>query len=85
VMFKNFVVPHWNLVRRTILKAAESMLPLQTLGWDVVITETGVVLLEANDSWGIYVLQSGWGGLADTPLGRMACEFHGLKAAPGIG
>lgn len=81
VAFRDVVLPHWDLLRETVAKAAEAMLPLRSIGWDVAITEDGIVLLEANDSWGIYIFQSGWGGLGETVLGRMACELHGLKPA----
>ncbi|WP_209426801.1 sugar-transfer associated ATP-grasp domain-containing protein [Pararhodobacter sp. SW119] len=79
VVFEDFVVPHWALLRETVTRAAEVMLPLQTLGWDVAITEDGVLLLEANHNWDPDIFEIGWGGLADTPVGRMACELHGLK------
>ena len=72
IAFDEVVVPHWGLVRETVARAAEAMLPLQTLGWDVAITEAGVLLVEANDAWGVNIFQTGWGGLADTAVGRMA-------------
>jgi hypothetical protein len=74
--FEGLVIPHWDLLRKTVFRAAEAMLPLKSLGWDVAITETGVILLEANDNWNIDLFQTGWGGLGDTPIGRMACELR---------
>lgn len=73
------VLPHWQLLRDTVIRAAEAMLPLKSLGWDVAITADGVLLVEANDNWGVNILQSGCGGLADTPIGRMARGLRGLR------
>ena len=82
VVFDGFIVPHWHLLRETVAQAAEAMLPLKTLGWDVAITEEGVLLLEANHNWDPDIFEDSWGGLAVTPVGRMACELQGLKPAP---
>ncbi len=81
VVFEGIVVPHWQLLRDTVARAADAMLPLQTLGWDVAITEEGVLLLEANHNWDPDIFEDSWGGLADTPVGRMACELQGVKSA----
>ena len=70
--FSGVVLPHWKLLRETVMHAAKVMLPLKSLGWDVAITEDGVLLVEANDNWGVNILQSGYGGLANTSIGQMA-------------
>nr|WP_245243159.1 sugar-transfer associated ATP-grasp domain-containing protein [Pararhodobacter sp. SW119] len=75
--FEGLVLPHWDLLRETIRRAAEAALPLESLGWDVVITETGVILLEANDKWCANLFQAGWGGLGNTPVGQLARINHG--------
>ncbi len=75
VAFDGQTLPHWTLLRETVARAAEAALPLESLGWDVVITETGVVLLEANDKWCANLFQAGWGGLGDTPVGKLSNQY----------
>ena len=84
VAFRDFIVPHWDVLCETVVRAAEAMLPLQTLGWDVAITEESVLLVEANRNWDPTLSQIGWGGLAETTVGRMACNLRGLKSAKHI-
>ena len=79
--FAGVVLPHWDMVRATVTRAAEAMRPLGTLGWDVVITPEGVLLLEANAAWGVNILQTGRRGIGNTPVGRMARRLHGLPEA----
>ncbi len=79
VVFQDVVLPNWDLLRETVSRAADAMLPLRSLGWDVAITEEGVVLLETNHSWDPDLFEIAWGGLADTVVGQMACEMQGVK------
>ncbi|MBN1902673.1 hypothetical protein JW926_15210 [Candidatus Sumerlaeota bacterium] len=46
-----FVLPFWKETRNMILEAAPKFLPIRTLGWDIGITETGPVIVEANMFW----------------------------------
>jgi hypothetical protein len=82
VAFGGITVPHWDLVRETVVRAAEAMLPhgLTSVGWDVAVLPEGVVLIEANHNWDVTVMQIGWGGLAGTEIGRRALRHRGLAA-----
>lgn len=42
-------IPNWDLVVRKVLEMAENISFVPYLGWDVVITEDGFTVLEAND------------------------------------
>lgn len=50
-------VPYWQETRRTILHAARVLSFMEYIGWDVIITPTGPVVLEANINSGMNVLQ----------------------------
>jgi hypothetical protein len=76
-------VPHWDLVRAVVVRAAEALRPLGSLGWDVAVTEEGVVLIEANARWDVNVMQIGWGGLARTEIGRRAVAHHRARRGRG--
>jgi hypothetical protein len=76
-------IPFWREVRALAVRAAEAMRPLGSLGWDVVITPEGPVLLEVNFNWGVNAMQTACGGLGRTPIGRLARRHHGLPDRPG--
>ena len=45
------IVPGWDAVGALVRRAAPAFLPLRAVGWDVAITPTGPVLVEANTRW----------------------------------
>jgi len=44
-------IPYWNRVIDLVNKAAREITEVRTVGWDVVITDSGVSLLEGNHNW----------------------------------
>jgi len=66
---EGFRVPLWEQAKALVEKAAILFLPMRCLGWDVAITPSGPVLVEANMWWGPhsgYMCPKGAeGGLAD--------------------
>ena len=50
-------VPHWERTKELILDAAHRLGFMEYIGWDIVITESGPVILEANINSGMNVLQ----------------------------
>lgn len=50
-------IPNWEEVKKQILKAASNNSFLSYIGWDVVITENGVKVLEANNGSGVIIYQ----------------------------
>ena len=67
IIMLGFVIPHWELMKQTVMKMAESLPQVRYIGWDMVITPDGVDLIEANDN-------------ADHALfGRIGCDRFFLK------
>lgn len=67
IVMLGFVIPHWELMKDTVIKMAESLPQVRYIGWDMVITPDGVDLIEANDN-------------ADHALfGRIGCDRFFLK------
>jgi hypothetical protein len=44
-----FQVPLWDEIRNLVVSAARLFLPIRVAGWDVAITDRGVVLIEVNE------------------------------------
>lgn len=72
------VVPGWNDVLSTCIKAAAAVPEVRSIGWDVLIDEDQPVIVEGNDRWGIIGEQLlGGGYLSDR--NRRLLERHGLR------
>lgn len=50
-------VPHWQQVRELVLHSARVLSFMEYIGWDIVVTPDGPVVLEANINTGMNVLQ----------------------------
>lgn len=50
IVMLGFTIPHWDLMKETVRKMAESLPQIRYIGWDMVITPDGVDLIEANDN-----------------------------------
>jgi hypothetical protein len=79
--FEGVVLPFWDEVKHVVTQAAEALLPLRSIGWDVAITPRGPVLVEANHTHGTDMLQDAVRGLAGTPLGMAALEHYRPRVA----
>jgi hypothetical protein len=78
------VVPYWDEVVATVLQAARSISFLEYVGWDVIVTADGPVVLEANINSGMNVLQVHQPLLAD-PRARAYMEKRGVVGPPEAG
>jgi Sugar-transfer associated ATP-grasp len=59
-------VPCWDEVAALVRRGAGGITGLRAVGWDVAVTPTGPVLIEANHNWGMQILQAQTDGyLAD--------------------
>ncbi|WP_179397160.1 sugar-transfer associated ATP-grasp domain-containing protein [Marinobacter sp. ANT_B65] len=73
-----FTIPYWNRVLDECVKAAQFIDSVNSIGWDVLITDRGPVILEGNDDWGIAPEQLfGRGYLTET--NRYLLRQHGLE------
>lgn len=51
------VLPLWPKIVDLALRAQNSLPQLRTVGWDIAVTDDGVTLIEANDTYGVESLQ----------------------------
>jgi len=63
IRFEGFQLPYWQETVDLVCRAHKQFYELQSIGWDVVLTEDGPVLLEGNDDWEIGGPQDTYGGL----------------------
>lgn len=54
---EGFVLPFWKELVQLALRAQESLPELKTLGWDIAATRDGIILVEANGTYGTALLQ----------------------------
>lgn len=63
VVFAGRVVPLWNEALRLCVRAASAAPGLRTIGWDLVITPAGPMIIEGNRGWELTMWQAVGGGL----------------------
>ena len=71
-------IPGWNKIKREIVDLANKFPYLNFVAWDVLLTEKGMCIIEANASSGINILQL-WGGQKNKPLGDFYRYHHLIK------
>lgn len=55
IRFKGYALPYWEEAVRLVLHAHNTLVPdLFGVGWDVAITSTGPILIEANPNFSIF-------------------------------
>jgi hypothetical protein len=69
-------VPFWEEVLALVRRGAGCFTGLHGIGWDIAVTPTGPVVIEANNNWGLQVLQMHTRGyLADPEFRRWMAEL----------
>ena len=63
IRFMDYQIPFWSETIVLVCSAHKQFYDIQSIGWDVVITGKGPVLLEGNDDWEIGGPQDTLGGL----------------------
>lgn len=69
-------LPGWSELLPAMLALADSLPYLQFVAWDVLLTETGPVVIEANTSSGVNIIQV-WGPQRQQELGDFY-RMHGV-------
>ena len=63
IRFEGYQLPFWQETIELVTKAHQQFYEIQSIGWDVVLTAQGPILLEGNDDWEISGPQDTSGGL----------------------
>ena len=70
-------LPHWQLVRETLLAMCRRKSLIKYLVWDIVITEAGFKVLEGNSHSGLEIMQVHYPLLQD-PRARGFYAHYGV-------
>lgn len=69
-------VPNWDKIKKEIMELSNKFPYLNFVAWDVLLTDKGICIIEANASSGVNILQL-WGGQKNKPLGDFY-RYHNL-------
>ncbi len=83
VAFTGAVVPAWAETLEVCRRAARLMPGLRSIGWDVVVTPEGPVVLEGNALWGLTMVQVHSDGFLADPAIRAQLEGAGVPLPTG--
>jgi len=79
VCFQGVELPWWPEVCDLACRAALALRPHVTLGWDIAITPEGPVVIEANETGDVFLLQEACGPLGKTRLAQKAIEHWNCR------
>ncbi len=68
VVFENYQIPFFEEAKNLALRAARSLPALRLVGWDIVISENGPLLLEGNHLYHIGMSEMAYGGYYRNPV-----------------
>lgn len=73
---KGVVIPGWQQLKEDMLNLANHLPYMHFIAWDILITEEGHCIIEANTSSGVNIIQL-WGGQRHGELGDFY-RYHGV-------
>ena len=74
IIFENYEIPFFKEAKELAIKAAEALPSLRLVGWDIVISEQGPLLLEGNHLYHIGMSEMAYGGYYRNPVFRKILE-----------
>ena len=73
---KGFRIPDWDDIKAEMLQLANKFPFMNFVAWDILLTERGICIIEANTSSGVNIIQL-WGGQRTGSLGDFY-RYHGI-------
>lgn len=75
---KGTKIPGWQAIKNDIVELSNEFPYLNFIAWDVLVTEQGPVIIEANTSSGVNIIQI-WGGQRQKGLGDFYRKHNVIK------
>lgn len=69
-------VPNWSEIKNEMLELSKNFPFMNFMAWDILLTNEGISIIEANTSSGVNIIQL-WGGQRNGPLGDFY-RHHGI-------
>lgn len=63
------IIPNWDKIKKEIVSLMEKLPYIYFIAWDVLLTDDGMCIIEANSSSGVNIVQM-WGGQRNEKLGE---------------
>lgn len=82
-VFVGVRLPQWEQAVEVVTRGARMLPSLRTIGWDVLISDAGPVVLEANPNWGLHKIQTHAGGLLRHAAFRSELEVANVSLPSG--
>lgn len=76
--FQKITIPNWQDIKEEILEVCKKLPYMDFIAWDLLITEDGVCVIEANTSSGVNIIQL-WGGQRRGELGDFFRYYKVIK------
>jgi hypothetical protein len=73
ITFEGYPIPYFEEVKKLVIQACQVIPQVKVIGWDVAITPTGPLFIEANEFPGMMTSDIGQKGLGKNPV------FHEMK------
>lgn len=51
IVFEGYIIPGWNEIVDYVKKAHKLFYGLHSIGWDICLTDEGIMVIEGNDNW----------------------------------
>ncbi len=75
---KGVCIPGWQDIKEQMLEVCKKIPYMDFIAWDLLITEVGVCVIEANTSSGVNIIQL-WGGQKQGELGDFFRHYNVIK------
>lgn len=72
------VIPMWDKIKEEILEVADRFPYMDFIAWDILLTDDGPCIIEANNSSGVNIIQL-WGGQRNEELGKFYKHHNAIK------
>lgn len=72
------VIPNWQYLKDQILEVCKKIPYMDFIAWDLLVTEEGICVIEANTSSGVNIIQL-WGGQKKGELGEFFKHYNVIK------
>lgn len=77
-LIEGVVVPNFDVIKKQVMAVMEKLPYLYFIAWDLLVTDDGVYVLEANSSSGVNIIQV-FGGVRNKDLGNFYREHKVIK------